>query len=136
MSGDVTYPAKLAEECRNLREGGWGPTAIRGFLAKDGQDPLPSVATICEWTDQHYRDRQRAMKREYKRRRRGERKPLPTSVLTRMNELRAAGVSYTGIGAVIGVDYGVLLTPEQTRYYVQQGREPVLPIRRARSVAA
>lgn len=65
--------------------------------------------------------------------------PVPesdTPVLDRMLELREARLSFTAIAAVVGVDYGIRLTTEQARYYVQSRREPHRPKRLAEEAVA
>lgn len=54
-----------------------------------------------------------------------------SDVLNRMIELRQAGLFYSSIALVIGLDYGIELTPEQARYYVRAEREPTLLVRRS-----
>lgn len=115
----------------------WTPGQIRRYLTEQEGIEV-SLHTIWRWVVPGVAEQQRAQNNEAYRRRRDrqrqipEPEPQPTeSILDRMLELRAAGASFTGIAAAIGVYHGIRMTPEMARYYVRTRREPVLPKRKA-----
>lgn len=115
----------------------WTPGQIRRYLAEQEGIEV-SLHTIWRWAVPGVAEQQRAQNNESYRRRRDRLKrerpePVPAteSILGRMLELRAAGASFTGVAAAIGVYHGIRMTPEMARYYVRSHREPVLPKRKA-----
>lgn len=131
------YPPKVIRYARELWERGRGIEEIRQTLGRYG--PVPSWSTVRRWVDDDYAQAVRLKNRLGART--GRRVPAETVVpflLRRMTDLRAAGLSFADIAAVLRLDLGLRLTDNQVRYIVrgQTSRESVallLKGQRARS---
>lgn len=131
----VRHSTKTIALARRLYGDGdaWTPTQIVRYLEHQGVDPVPSLNTIRLWVVPGMADEQRAMNirsyharqaRRASRRGPGGRPPadVQTARLSRLRTLREAGLSYTGIAIVAGLDLGLDLTDEQARYVLQASR--------------
>jgi hypothetical protein len=105
----------------------WTPTQIAGYLTAQGT-PMDRI-TVRRWVDPVFAEQRRREQRDAARRRRTRVRTGP--LLTRMRDLRCAGMPFSSIAIVLRVDWGVDLTPDAVRYYIRKGREPRLPKRRA-----
>lgn len=105
----------------------WTPTQIAGYLTGQGT-PVDRI-TVRRWVDPVFAEQRRREQRAAARRRRTRVRSGP--LLTRMRDLRSAGMPFASIAIVLRVDWGVDLTPDGVRYYMRKGREPKLPKRRA-----
>lgn len=114
----------------------WTPTQIVRYLAEQGVSV--SLNTVRVWVIPGVADEQRAQnRRAYARRQARATGPSPDAgrapqpLLDRMRQLRAAGMPFASVATLIRVDWGIDLNAEQVRYYLQLGREPKQPKRRA-----
>lgn len=115
--GDMTrmYPPKVTEYARRLYNDGEGRTVneIRESLRKLGYEPKRD--TVRYWVEPGYAEEKRRRARRF-----NPPGPAPRKAwrrrLERMEDLRAAGLSYTNIARVISLDFHELdLNTEQVR---------------------
>lgn len=107
----------------------WTPTQIKHYLA--GRGIQVALHTVRLWVIPGMAEDHREKNRESYHRRRSGRRAKPatseTPLLDRMLVLREAGLTLPAIAAVIRLDYGITMTTEQVRYYVNERREPKRP---------
>lgn len=99
----------------------WTIAQITRYLSSIGK-PV-AANTVRLWVVPGAAEAHNAEQRA-RRARRAAARPKPTPILDRMRELRAAGVSMSGIAAVLRVDLGLSLTGDHVRYALKVGREP------------
>lgn len=109
----------------------WTVDGIVRYFA--GQGIAVSRSTVRRWVRPEYREQELRRRSELNRATKGEPAPKakPRTIIARMRQLRAAGVTHRSIAAVLEVDHGLHLNASQVRYYLKTGREPHLPKRRA-----
>jgi hypothetical protein len=112
------YPMNVVTFARRLHEqNGWEAGRIRKALIARGHSP--SHNTVLCWIDEDYADMRRERNKLEHRRRRGGLRSKPRHTpwgcrLTRMEELRAAGLSYGAVAKVMELDFEVTLTRDQS----------------------
>lgn len=113
----VGYPQNVVTYARRLHEeNGWGAHQIRKSLQTMGYDPAHT--TVLAWIDPDYAAGRRERCKLERRRRRGTygkwKRLNPSELrLSRMRELRDAGVSYAAIAKVVLLDFELALTGGQ-----------------------
>jgi hypothetical protein len=108
----------------------WSPKQIRDYLeAEHGLEGL-ALMTVRRWVvpGQDETERRRNSESYHRRKTAGPRAvptlDTPAKRLARMRVLRAAGLSYGGIAAVMKVDTGVEMDREQIRHLLSRRRSP------------
>lgn len=120
------YPANIMNLAQRMYANGegWTPTQIRRYFRDHGMTPVPSRTTIELWVKPEAAE-------EYRRQRSNRNRITDQSVteqptdspktrIRRMRALREAGLTYTGIAAVMNLDYGISITSETARYLLGQ----------------
>jgi hypothetical protein len=116
----------------------WTPTQIKNYLATNGV--RVSLNTIRLWVIPGMADEHRHANKANAARRQARKNQAPPPVgpaapvglLDRMLALRHAGLPFVSIAKVIDLDYGVVMSGEQVRYYIRTRREPKQPKKKAR----
>lgn len=100
----------------------WTPKQIQRYLAGEGIDV--ALYTVRTWVVPGEAEiaRRRNLESYYRRQRGG--RASKTPMLTRMLELRDAGLSFSAIAKVMRLDHGLDMSTEMARYYVNERREP------------
>lgn len=111
------YPARVIEFARRLHEdGGYTIPEVIEALSRKGYHP--SRSTVILWCRPEVREAHNLKQKAklYPNRRRQAAAGAWWAKHRRMRELRAAGLSFRSIAAVMRLDYGVEITEEQARY--------------------
>lgn len=126
------YTSKHHRRARELAGQGFEPQGIRRILGRE-QGVTPTTTTLRTWVDEEYAVARKEQNRSHKLRRLREAGKVGWRAntvtagwkLDRMRELRAAGLSWRGIGIVAGVwwgDYGLSVDQVRDRIQKEEGR--------------
>ena len=131
----MNYPARVKARAVELGEMGWSPPEVRTVLRRE-YEQVPTDRTIRYWLNPASQRRDSERQRQARARDRANCDRVPRGWSKRMtnraNALRAVGLSYGAIAAVLNLDFDADVNTEAVRYALQRYRNAAPDMSRSR----